>query len=196
MPYRSSSTNTQQRRSPIASYRTHIPCGNYSCRHSCDNNCLQCVACLKFFHYKCKKLKRKDHLNFQNNNLDFVCSDECYRSYLPFFEFINPIEFLEDIFEHDGLYPCKRCKLECLDGNLMDCIQCEICENWYHAECANLQQDFVYYIEGSCGFICSARCSLSVLPFYQFDLEYPCKNCGLNCLAGTNCIQCDYCLNP
>ena len=134
MPYCSSSTNTQQRRSPIASYRTHIPCGNYSCRYSCDDNCLQCIACAKFFHYKCKKLKRKDYCNFLDNNLDFICSDECYRSYLPFSEFINPIEFLESIFEHDGLYPCKRCKLECLDGNLMDCIQCEICESWYHAE--------------------------------------------------------------
>ena len=132
------------------------------------------------YHYKCKKMSRKVYRNIQNNDLDYICSDACYRSYLPFPDFINPIEFLDSIIEHDGLYPCKKCKLECLDGNFMDSIQCEICENWFHAECANLQQDFSCYVKGSHGFICSSRCNMSVLPFYNADLEFPCKKCGQN----------------
>ena len=175
-----------KRRSPIASYRNHIPCGIPSCRNSCDHNSLKCVGCFKYFHYKCNKVSQNTYQNIFENNLDYICDfkekGSCYGSFLPFFVSDNK-NFRDTITEHDGLYPCKKCKIECLD----ECIQCDVCDVWLHAECANLEYDFECYvdyevdavdeddenvnIDESCAFVCDNRiCMTSLLgfPFHFF----------------------------
>ena len=86
---RSNNAHTFKRRSPIALYRNHIPCGIKSCRNSCDHNSLTCVACLQTFHYKCNKVLQKTYQNIFENNLDYICDfkekGSCYGSLLPFF---------------------------------------------------------------------------------------------------------------
>ena len=68
-----------------------------------------------------------------------------------------------EIHPHECLYPCPKCKLECLDDQ--DCIQCEICDSWLHVECANLKYDFSCYVQNLRGFICSEKCYTGELPF-------------------------------
>ena len=62
-----------RRRSPIESYRNHIPCGDLSCKNSCDHNSLKCIGCSKNFHYKCNKVSERAYLNIIDNNLDYYC---------------------------------------------------------------------------------------------------------------------------
>ena len=136
----------RRRGGPIQLYRDHIPCGNKSCRTSCDHNSLRCIGCLQYFHYKCKKLSQEAYRNIVDNDLDYICDDgvkgSCYGAFFPFFEIENRY-FLDTIIDHDGLYPCKKCKAECLN----DCIQCDVCDVWLHAECANLQYDLDCYVD-------------------------------------------------
>ena len=163
-------------------YRNHISCGNKSCKVSCDENSLTCVICEKYFHYKCQKLRKRDYQNIINNNLDYICNQNCYSSILPFFECVS--------IDPDVSYPCRKCKLECMDGQ--DCIQCEICDSWLHVECANLKYDFSCYVQNLCGFICSEKCYTGELPFFSipkfkkndkfnpFKKFDPCKICQID----------------
>ena len=109
----SSNAHTSKRRSPIALYRNHIPCGIKSCRNSCDHNSLYCVGCLKYFHYKCNGVSKTAYQHIGENNLDYICDfkekGSCYGSFLPFFVSDNK-NFKDTITEHDGLYPCKNVK--------------------------------------------------------------------------------------
>ena len=189
-----------RRRSPIESYRNHIPCGNLSCRNSCDHNSLKCVGCSKNFHYKCNKVSERAYQNIIDNNLDYYCDTvdrKCHGCFLPFFEAEN-IVFLDTIIDHDSLYPCKKCKLECLD----DCIQCDVCDVWLHGECANLKYDLAWYEDNE--FICDDICRTSLLglPFHvskfskndkfsPFQDIYPCQICGIDCV--NECVQCNKC---
>ena len=200
------------RRSPIECYRNHIPCGDLSCKNSCDHNSLKCVGCSKNFHYKCNKVSEKAYQHIIDNNLDYFCDTvdrKCHACFLPFFEAEN-IVFLDTIIDHDGLYPCKKCKIECLDY----CIQCDVCDVWLHAECANLKYAFECYVDvvddennivnDSCEFICDDICRTSLLglPFHvskfskndkfsPFQAIYPCQICGIDCV--NDCVQCNKC---
>ena len=111
-----------RKRSPIESYRNHIPCGNKSCRKSCDQDSLQCKICLKFVHYKCQDLTKKYYLFIINNGLNYICNGSCYGSFLPFFEVENSVFSDTIIFDNDTVteivdkpeYPCKKCNTLCL----------------------------------------------------------------------------------
>ena len=192
------SNNNDQRRGRFnLPYRNYIPCGKLTCRTLCDHNSLNCILCKKYFHYGCQNLKKRDYQNIINNNLDYICDGDCYSSILPFFETERKY-FLDTIIDHDGLYPCRKCKVECLD----DCIQCEICDSWLHFECADLEFDSSCYVQNLCGFICSRKCYSGELPFSSskfvendklspFEDFYPCKICQIDCV--NNCVQCDKC---
>ena len=194
--------------SVIASYRTFIHCGILSCKVSCEKNSLQCEVCLKHFHYKCIKITEREYDDIKSRNLTFVCGVECYNAIFPFFS-LKQIDFLNTLVD-DGTcpYPCKKCKKPCIGNQLMDCIQCDVCDKWLHRDCANLEYDFDDYINSSIDFICSPRCQLSVLPFssvfksikidefHPFRDNFPCKLCRNDCLGFgiQDSIQCDSCL--
>ena len=199
--------NKYIRNSPIESFRNHIPCGNLSCKNSCDHNSLHCIVCLKFFHYKCKGLSQTAYHDIITNNVGYICSRDCLSATLPFFD-SNEIEFLDTITHHDNLYPCKKCKLECLDKNLMNCIECEVCNRWCHESCADLKYDFEHYTNEfcdlfwTCSNVCNRKLLASVLPFcntthekidefFPFRDNFLCKKCWNNCM--TDCVECDEC---
>ena len=91
----------------------------------------------------------------------------------------------------------------------MNCIQCDVCDRWYHEKCANLKYEFDCYLKESydliwtCSDVCHKSMLASVLPFYitisknKIDEFFPfrdnflCKKCRNNCL--TDCIECDAC---
>ena len=196
------------KKSAIASFRTFIHCGNLSCNVSCEQNSLHCVVCLKWFHFKCIKVLERDYIDIKSRNLSFVCSDDCYRAILPFYS-LDQIDFLNTLVDDGSCpYPCKKCKKACIGNQLMNCIQCDICDNWQHVKCADLIYDFDYYIYSGFDYICSRRCHMSILPFYSvfspnkidefhpFRDNYPCKICKKDCLGFgiQDCIQCDSCL--
>ena len=199
--------NKYKRSSPIESFRNHIPCGKLSCKTSCDHNSLQCIVCQNFFHYKCKGLSQTSYQNIISNDLGYICSKDCFSATLPFFV-VNDIEFLDTITHHDNLYPCTKCKFECLDKKLMDSIQCDICNRWCHESCADLKYDFEFYVDESydlfwtCSNACNRKLLARALPFHDtthdkiddffpFRDNFLCKKCWNNCM--TDCIECDEC---
>ena len=107
------------------------------------------------------------------------------------------------------LYPCGKCKKECLGSKKMNAIECDVCLKWYHAECADLEFTFESYVESDLPFICCDKCSMKLIPFSQIinpsdveELDYnlnsfPCKVCNEQCLGYDleDCIQCDFCLD-
>ena len=198
-------SSSTRKKGIIASYRNFIHCGVLSCKVNCDRNNLFCEVCQKWFHYKCKKVTKRDYLDIKSRNLTFVCDEKCYNAILPFF-LLDQVDFLN--VDGSCPYPCKKCKKGCVGNQLMDCIQCDVCDKWLHAQCANLTYDFDYYINSNLEFICSPRCEWSRLPFssvfnsnkidefHPFREKYPCKICLNDCLDfGTqDCIHCDSCL--
>ena len=200
--------NKYRRNSPIESFRNHIPCGKLSCKNSCDHNSLQCIVCLKFFHYKCKGLSQTAYRDIISNGVGYICSEDCFCATLPFFV-VGEIEFLDTITHHENLYPCKKCKFECLDKNMMNSIECEVCNRWCHESCADLKYDFEHYSNESCDLfwtcsnVCNRKLLASVLPFcnspddkideiFPFRDNFLCKKCWNNCMS--DCIECDECL--
>ena len=123
-----------RKKSPIEAYRNFVPCGLPACKKSCVNNRVFCVVCLKWFHYKCLKLKNSFYSEVVNSHLSFVCSDTCSLALHPFNN-LDQIDFLSTVVDPKESFPCKKCKKECLDNELMDCIQCEICFYWFHTKC-------------------------------------------------------------
>ena len=141
-----------RKKSPIEAYRNFVTCGVPACKKSCISNRVFCVVCLKWYHYKCLKLKESFYSEILDKHLSFVCSIECSNSLFPFSN-LNQIDFLTTLVEDPKeSFPCKKCKKECLDNQLMNCIQCEMCCNWLHAECANLNDIFENYIDSSYSF--------------------------------------------
>ena len=196
---------SSRNRDPRNYFRNFIRCGNLSCKKSCDENYLECDICMKRYHYKCKKVTLTAYLSIINSNSTYVCSDNCFRSIFPFHD-LKDNEFLTTFINDKNEFPCKKCKLECLGGELMNCIQCDICDAWLHADCAKLEFDFQSYVEGKHDFICGKNCKdrsfTSVFPFYKIgfskiDEFHPfrdnslCKNCRNDCVS--DCIQCDEC---
>ena len=201
-------SDNRRGKSVIASYRTFLHCGVLSCKVSCENNSLHCEVCSKWFHYKCIRVLERDYIDIKARNLTFVCSDDCFRAILPFYS-LDQIDFLNTLVDDGSCpYPCKSCKKACIGNQLMNCIQCDICDKWQHVNCGNLTYTFDYYIDSSFDYICSTRCYLSILPFYSvfnsnkidefhpFRDNYPCKICRNDCLGFgiEDCIQCDSCL--
>jgi len=103
--------------------------------------------------------------------------------------------------------PCKKCKMACLGNGLMNCIQCDICDHWFHEKCANLDYSLECYQYYDLDFICSEKCLLSILPFHSVTQDanvpdfytnidsYPCKLCRNECLGFglMNCVQRSIC---
>ena len=190
------------KKSCIPAYQNYVPCGNRSCKANCTKDNLQCEICSKWFHYKCVGLSKKLYLDFLETRKTFICSDACVRTLFPF-SGLDQIEFLTTQVDSD-LHPCKKCKKECLGNHLMDCIQCDNCEHWFHSECANLSiHTFNNIIDSNSLYFCSKKCEMSIFPFSctsnATQLEecdplsdfFPCKVCYMNCV--TDCIQCDIC---
>ena len=123
MPYNLRKRNSNfSKHSPIASYRNFVRCGNPKCKVSCDKDRLYCEGCCNWFHYQCLGLSRKRYLQISSINKNYPCSSSCYASLLPFSE-TNHIDLLLT-FNDSYLHPCKKCKKECLESKLMDCIDC------------------------------------------------------------------------
>ena len=204
MPYNLRYRNTSKR-SPIEAYRNFVRCGNPHCKVSCDKDRLHCVGCEKWFHFECKGLSRKQFNHISNKNIDYICDGSCFASLLPFSEIEHNDLMLT--FNDNNQYPCKKCKNACLGSSLMNCIQCDICQKWFHAECADLEFTFETYVYHNIDFICSKKCSMNILPFSNVsknvDVDefnpnrnsFPCKKCRNQCLGFglENCIQCDVC---
>ena len=95
----------------------------------------------------------------------FVCSNKCYSSQLPFFD-SDDIDFFSAIFS-EGLYPCIRCKRDCLEN--MACIRCSVCNVWCHHICSDLtDKQFV----SNNYFYCGSKCenfNITFLPFNGFS---------------------------
>ena len=134
-----------------------------SCKKSCDANCLTCIVCLYPFHSSCVKIPKRQYKAILTKDKNFVCSKKCYNATFPFSE-VDEIDLLCTLFG-DNMYPCKKCKRDCIGNGLMNCIQCEICLKWQHSSCANLEFPFDYYVDKNLDFFCSKKCELSVLPF-------------------------------
>ena len=133
-----------RKRSPIASFRTFIPCGNYSCKLSCVENSIQCLVCQKYFHYTCKGLTQKAYKNLIENKISYICSEKCQSSILPF-SGLDKIDVVITFFGKGG-NQCKKCKRECLTtrADLMNCIHCENCKGPFHLECTHLPECPIY----------------------------------------------------
>ena len=91
----------------------------------------------------------------------------------------------------------------------MDCIQCDVCPKWYHADCAPyMEYSFETYVKKKYLYFCNIKCELTSLPFntvlvknndsiYEFNPQYssPCKVCRDECRGYglDDCIECDVC---
>ena len=108
-------SSSTRKKGIIASYRNFIHCGVLSCKVNCDRNSLFYEVCQKWFHYKCKKVTKRDYLDIKSRNLTFVCDEKCYNAILPFF-LLDQVDFLNV----DGTcsFPCKKCKKGCVGNEL------------------------------------------------------------------------------
>ena len=112
----------------------------------------------------CKGLSRKKYLETVSKKLAYVCDEACYAQLLPFYGIGHNDLILN--FNDINLYPCYKCKKECLGESKMDCIQCDACLKWYHADCApNMEYSFETYVEKKFLYFCNIKCELTFLPF-------------------------------
>ena len=93
----------------------NYPC--VKCKLTCNNtDCIMCDSCEKWMHFKCTKLPKRKLMKLitGNTNSDdpFFCTS-CY-------------------------FPCPKCKKSCQNSN---CICCDICNHWYHQDCAKLSKN-------------------------------------------------------
>ena len=128
------------------------------CRKDCKVDPVLCNVCCKWFHRKCDKgkalMSKKSYIEYQERN-NFICSNKCYNSVLPFFT-VDNIGVISS-FLGDGEKICKKCKRDCVQTHI-ECSgsQCTQCQSWYHKSCTN---------ENSQSFICSTKCLVKTLPF-------------------------------
>ena len=158
-----------------------------------------------WFHYQCKNLTKKAYQELKLRNEFFTCPDKCNQLLFPFFN-LTQLEFL-DIISINNDTPCKKCKLACVGNDLMNCIQCDVCNYWFHENCAELNYPLDCYYDFDLDFICSVKCLLSILPFHSVvknedvpdfnpnEDSYPCKLCRMECLGFNlmDCVQCSIC---
>ena len=131
-------------------------CAYSTCKKSCDENYLECGICSKRYHYECKKVTKTAYLIIINNNLTYICSEECFRAIFPFND-LDDDDFLTT-FDETYEFPCKKCKLECLGDELMNCIECDMCNAWFHKKCAKLEFEYQSYVDGKHDFLCGKNC--------------------------------------
>jgi hypothetical protein len=94
--------------------------------------------------------------------------------------------------DSSNLYPCKKCRNECV----VDCIQCDECDEWFHYKCARLTEEEFTRLGSNTlrDFFCS-RCVLLQLPFYLVrgtltNTEItPNSSTNENCLVPVNCPE-------
>ena len=148
------------------------PCGH--CGKDCgeESQSIFCDICCKWFHRKCKNLTLKEYFQLGASPDMYICGDKCKASLFPFNE-IDDINFESTIFG-DGLFPCKICSQDCMDG--MDCLQCDVCDHWIHTDCrfGRLNGDNDGFsahdviVDNHYEVICSEKCYMSLLPFSDF----------------------------
>jgi len=188
-------------------FKDFTHCGDLSCPVNCNENSARifCEICEKWYHYQCRNLTRKAYRELILNNKSFICPDGCNNLLFPFYN-LNQLEFL-DLLSDNNDTPCKKCKMACLGNGLMNCIQCDVCDHWFHETCVQLDFPFDCYLQYDLDFICSERCQLSILPFHSVPKDadvpdfnptkdsYPCKLCRNECLGFNlmNCVQCSIC---
>ena len=195
-----SSSSFLRKKSALSFVRNFVHCGKLSCPENCNEHTdrVFCQICEKWFHFRCQKLSKKSFQNIRNKKEIFVCDGVCTSALLPLSQ-IDHLEFLSFIFG-DGKRPCKKCKLDCLGKNLMNCVMCKVCKNWFHETCTTLEYDYAEYLTRQIDHYCSNKCLLTVQPFKTItsdDVEFQtnpnnCKICLEECL-GFNLVDCVYC---
>ena len=150
----------------LAPYKNAKPCTD--CRFYCIDSSVSCKLCRNFCHAKCLGISKKA-LNQLEDTDTYICA-KCMNSLLPLYD-IDNIDFMSALFG-EGLYPCKKCKRDCLDN--MNCIQCSACSAWHHQICTKLDDEQFKTIKY---FFCNKRCEKSVeIP--NFVPENPVENCA------------------
>ena len=157
------------------------PCGD--CGRDCDDESLSifCELCCKWFHHKCQKLTINQYNALSIDHSMYICnSPRCSVSTFPF-SGIDCIEFSSTIFG-DGLYPCKICGQDCLEG--MEYLQCHVCDHLFHTDCRyskcpgdnGLYSAHDIIIDNHYEAICSEKCYVQLLPFSGFRYGTLVKN--------------------
>ena len=140
------------------------------CHKECFGNdlmdCIQCEMCLKWLHRDCANLVYTFD-SYIDNDLSFFCSPKCEHMQLakifPFFNVTNSKK-VDEFHSSKDNYPCKICHLQCLT----DCIQCDLCECWLHANCAKLTIDELEALsDKDKTYICSFQCEMRELPLFS-----------------------------
>lgn len=100
--------------------------------------------------------------------------------------------------------PCGTCGKHC-DSDESLILDCGVCQKHFHRSCIRLsKQSYKDLKQNDTTFICSCKCSLSLLPFSECDnidffsalfgdSKYLCGKCSRDCLEQTACIQCSIC---
>ena len=140
------------------------------CHKECFGNelmdCIQCETCLKWLHRDCAKLLYTFD-SYIDNDLSFFCSPNCeHRQRAKIFPFYNVTNSkkVDEFHPRKDNYPCKICHLQCVT----DCIQCDLCQYWLHANCAKLTIEELEALSDSARtYICSFQCEIRELPLYS-----------------------------
>ena len=144
-------TRKERLKNHLAPYKNAKPCTE--CRFYCIESNVLCQLCRKPCHDKCLGISKKA-LNILKQSNTYICA-LCLNSKLPLFGG-DDIDFMTALFG-EGLYPCKKCKRDCLEN--MNCIQCSACSAWHHKSCTKLTDD---EFRNNVYFFCNKRCQKNV----------------------------------
>ena len=137
----------------ILQFKNFVCC--QSCRKDCKDDPLICNVCCKWFHRKCEgnkaRMNKKLYQEYQVKK-NFICSNKCYNSILPFSD--TDYNGLICTFQGDGSLFCKKCRWDCVK-KILPCNQCVHCLNWFHKECTD-DDRFL---------ICSPKCMAQMMVF-------------------------------
>ena len=65
-------------------------------------------------------------------------------------------------------WPCGSCRQNCRS----DCIRCDTCKSWYHAQCEDLSaDDFKFYTQSTAAYECE-RCFSIILGYSPYQFPY------------------------
>ena len=87
-------------------------------------------------HSECADLELPFEMYVKYDYIFYICSNKCYATFQPFYSVVHN-DKVEDFNPHRNNYPCKVCRDQCLGYGLMDCIECGVCLEWLHYDCAN-----------------------------------------------------------
>ena len=91
-------------------------------------NCVICKVCENWFHETCTTLNYGS-AECLKRQIDYYCSDKCLLTVQPFKTLTS-----DDLEFQTNPNNCKICLEECLGFNLNDCVYCDVCNYWIHAE--------------------------------------------------------------